>query len=704
MDLSLNLFASLELLAADAAAKGIDWSWWWNLTQGILALGMVILIHEFGHFAAAKLCGVKVEKFYIGFDFFGLRIARFKWGETEYGIGLIPLGGYVYMLGQTDNPAKQAEEAERAKAAAAKGEAIDPAVAAEAAAVWDPRSYPAQSVPERMFIISAGVIMNTITAFLFAIWAYNLGVEHTPAAVGEVSAGGAAWDAGLRAGDEFTNVDGILHPRFESDLRSRAVLADMRRGLPVTIRRDGKEFDLTIMPKKLRSDLPPTLGIGGPRLSKLASLVDGKPPAIEHTAARAAEPPFADGDRIVKIGDRAVKNFTEIQEALVAQADKKLPIVVERRAKDAAATEKPQELTIEVSPQPWRTLGMTMEMQPISGVQKDSPAAGAGLQAGDKLVSIDGEPPGDPVMLPERMRRKQVADPAATWKLVVERGAETKTIDVKPRAADFEETPLIPGSPLSIPTLGVAYQIGTKVAAVEADGPAAKAGVKAGDVFTQLKTVPTDEPQQDSGKAPKSATLELTGDDLNDWAFVATALLQSLRPTTKLELKTADDRTLTLQPADAPGFFQPDRGFIFESTREERKATSLAEAVNFAWYDTRDSMTQVYRFLHALWIKQIPASSLGGVITIADQASVSAARGFPQLLLFVMMLSCNLAVLNFLPFPVLDGGHMVFLIYEGIFRRPPPERLVIALNLLGLVCLLGLMLFALTMDITRLVK
>ena len=146
------------------AAFSLDWSWWGHLAQGIIALGLVILIHEFGHFAAAKLCGVKVEKFYIGFDPYGLRLCRFRWGETEYGIGAIPLGGYVYMLGQTDNPGKQAEEAERARAAAAHGEPVDP----EAAAVWDPRSYPAQTVPERMLIISAGVILNTITAFLFA--------------------------------------------------------------------------------------------------------------------------------------------------------------------------------------------------------------------------------------------------------------------------------------------------------------------------------------------------------------------------------------------------------------------------------------------------------------------------------------------------------------------------------------------------------
>src|SRR6187455_105787 len=72
-----------------------------------LGLGMVIFVHELGHFAVAKWCGVKCEKFYLGFDIFGKKIFHFTRGETEYGIGILPLGGYVKMLGQEDNPQRQ---------------------------------------------------------------------------------------------------------------------------------------------------------------------------------------------------------------------------------------------------------------------------------------------------------------------------------------------------------------------------------------------------------------------------------------------------------------------------------------------------------------------------------------------------------------------------------------------------------------------
>ena len=70
----------------------------------------------------AKLCGVKCEKFYLGFDIAGLKFCKFRWGETEYGIGILPLGGYVKMLGQEDNPARLREEMERAKAEGGRDE------------------------------------------------------------------------------------------------------------------------------------------------------------------------------------------------------------------------------------------------------------------------------------------------------------------------------------------------------------------------------------------------------------------------------------------------------------------------------------------------------------------------------------------------------------------------------------------------------
>jgi regulator of sigma E protease len=97
----------------------------------------------------------------------------------------------------------------------------------------------------------------------------------------------------------------------------------------------------------------------------------------------------------------------------------------------------------------------------------------------------------------------------------------------------------------------------------------------------------------------------------------------------------------------------------------------------------------------------VPFTALGGPGTIAMVAGSAASEGLATFLVFLTMLSANLAVLNFLPIPVLDGGHMVFLAYEGIRGRPAPARFVIALHMLGFVFLIGLMLFVIGLDIVR---
>ncbi|MGC3966670.1 MAG: site-2 protease family protein [Pirellulales bacterium] len=701
------------------AAFSIDWTWWGNLAQGILGLGLVILIHEFGHFAAAKLCGVKVEKFYIGFDPYGLRLFRFRWGETEYGIGAIPLGGYVYMLGQTDNPGKQAEEAERAKAAAAHGEAVDP----EAAAVWDPRSYPAQTVPERMLIISAGVILNAVTAFFFATFAYLLGTDFVSAKVYETAPGTPAWEQDLGGGAEFTRIADVKEPRWDVDLRARVMLADLKKGLPSSLRRDGKDTEITLWPRKDRDDRPPTIGVLMPQLTKLMTYPRTTPenpdriPAFWGSAAFKATPKFQSGDEVVRLNDTEIKDYNDVIRAEALYAGEPLKVVVRRRepAPEGASSSAEQakaapakELTITIPPVKLLDLGLTMEVGPITGVQDGSPAKAAGILKGDVLKTINGEPLGDPLTLAERLRR-QHAEPGKPWTVVVARTdggkTEDKSFSITPREADRHEWGFRESSPVSVPTLGLAFHVRSTVAGVAAGGPADKAGVKPGDKLLRCIVTPPDVAGTPA-ELKKPATIEFAKNEADpfNWPFVALGVLQSRPADTKVKLEFEGGKTVELTPIESPDFYNSDRGLRFDIMTFERKAQDLQQAFQYAWTDTRDSLTQVYSFLRALFNGQIPPSNVGGIITIADQAGASAGAGFPKLLLFLMMLSCNLAVINFLPFPVLDGGHMVFLLYEGIFRKPPPEKLHGYLTTLGFFCLLGLMLFALGNDVMRLSK
>ncbi len=150
--------------------------------QIALGIGLVIFVHELGHFVAAKTFGVKCEKFYVGFDVplkigpikFPRTLGKFRYGETEYGIGVIPLGGYVKMLGQDDDPRKQ----EVGGQANSRGWGRD---RRRRRPKLDPRSFPAKPVWQRMVIISAGVVMNVITGVLFAAIAYGYGISYIPA-------------------------------------------------------------------------------------------------------------------------------------------------------------------------------------------------------------------------------------------------------------------------------------------------------------------------------------------------------------------------------------------------------------------------------------------------------------------------------------------------------------------------------------------
>ena len=105
--------------------------------------------------------------------------------------------------------------------------------------------------------------------------------------------------------------------------------------------------------------------------------------------------------------------------------------------------------------------------------------------------------------------------------------------------------------------------------------------------------------------------------------------------------------------------------------------------------------------LRRLVTGRLSPTNLSGPAGIIFAAGSFASEGFPSLLMFLVLLSANLAILNFLPIPALDGGHMLFLAAEGIRGKPVDERLQIRLTIAGVICLLSLMVFATAMDTNR---
>jgi len=695
-------------------------AWVVNVLVVVIALGMVIFVHELGHFLVAKLCGVKCEKFYLGFDIFGGKLCKFTWGETEYGVGILPLGGYVKMLGQEDNPARLREELERAQAAQGgetsnpgedeatadaatsdqpQGEAID--VEAARQALFDPRSYLAQSVPKRMAIISAGVIMNVLFALVMAVIAFGLGVHQVESSVGAVVPGDAAWQLNIKVGDHIEAIGGEPIHRF-TDLKAAVSLGDnLDQGLTLTVRRPGQHnpFEVTAVPDRM--GLAPTIGVGLPWATRLRH----DQPVVPGSSAASATPSLESGDQIVGIDGEPVESYAEIFRQLARKPDKTLHLTVRRKAKPEAPEQSGsdgEEITVRVDPRPMLRVGLVMALGPIAAVQQDSPAAHAGILAGDRLLQVDGHQPGDPMTLPDRLRRRAQENPEVTLTIARLGRPKPMVVAVRLRPADSFDSLVTSGSPVSVPSLGIAYRVLNRVERVVEDSPAAKAGVQPGAVLLSATLIPPDkktiESQGMEGFVQETLAADLGEDEL-DWPYVFSALESDTLPGTLVELKLADGREIVLRPVPADDWFNPDRGFLFDLKFFIEQARTPGESLRLGFEETIDSLTMVFRTIQKLSTRQVSPRLLRGPWTIAKYAYYSAEEGVSALLIFLCLISANLAVLNFLPIPVLDGGHMVFLVYEGIRGKPPSENVQVALSYLGLAFILALMLWVIGIDV-----
>src|SRR4051794_13877209 len=317
--------------------------WWWIsvIVKVSIGLGAVIFVHELGHYLVARLCGVKIEKFFIGFDIGGYKLSK-RIGETEYGIGILPLGGYVKMLGQDDDPAHIAEQMQKSQVDSHSTSAVPIKGPNGETYYVDRRSYLAKSVPQRMAIISAGVIMNVIFAFIFAVIAYGMGVPYIPSIVSETIPGSPAWKAGIEPGDEIVRIGNRPNPTF-IQLKSGVTLGDLENGIECQVRKatDGKVETVTLKPQQSAGRLA-TIGINLPYSLTLF----GDPPVIDDSPAANAKlvaptpgqipadsAKLIDGDEVVRVGEVPVKNYIEFSAQLARQPEKQLQVTVRRTPK-----------------------------------------------------------------------------------------------------------------------------------------------------------------------------------------------------------------------------------------------------------------------------------------------------------------------------------------------------------------------------------
>ena len=642
-----------------------------NILYVALGLGLVIFFHELGHFAVAKWCGVFVERFSIGF---GPILWSFKRGDTEYALSVIPFGGYVKMLGQDD---------------------MDPSQLSSEQIAEDPRSYSAKPVRYRMFIISAGVIMNIITGLLFFAIAFQLGVDSPPAEVGFVTSGSPAYQAGIETGDVFTHLNGESITDFGEIMLGVALSSgDVQiRGM----HRDQTPFDVTITPDQ--SGTRRIIGVKQPLGVRLVIPRDEQVrPTFPGMPADSADPPFEGGDLIQRVGDTDIDSFAKLQDVLASRRSETLDFHVQSRNESTTRT-------VRVGTNKFRLLGLSMDIGPITQIVSGSPAERAGLQVNDKIITINGEDVGkqiNPLRLPdlladlqnqqvviEVLRQQQTGEP------------ETLKIELTPENRQgWLERPDKIETPLSAPAAGFAFLVIPRVLQVTPDSPADKHGIEVGQSVTRVELVSVGDAASDG--SPKTIEINFA-DDNHNWAY-AFWMIQSF-PSREVRLTVGSDpaaHVVEVAPDEMiseDDWYLPTRGIRLDILMTERKAASLLNAFQMGVTHTKKNIIQIYLTLRSLVRGDVSPRELHGPVGIATVAYQVAEQGLAKLLLFLGFLSINLAVLNFLPIPVLDGGHMVFLTWEAITRKRPSERVLIAATYVGMAFVLSLMVFVLYLDI-----
>ncbi|MFP2932232.1 RIP metalloprotease RseP [Pyxidicoccus sp. 3LG] len=330
----------------------------------ILLLGVLVTVHELGHFLVAKACGVKVLKFSIGF---GPKLIGFTKGETEYQIALLPLGGFVKMAGDLPHEELSPEEASR--------------------------GFLAQPPWKRGLIVLAGPAFNLIFPILIYFFVYLGPHQATSTLVGNVSPGMPAVAAGIRPGDRVMSVDGVEVRTFE-DMRD-AFIGRFDKPIPIVVERDGQRVNLEVTPKKHVESSPiDTVErglIGVEPVSKPALLGVAPGSVAEQAGLRTF-------DRVLAVNGVGVQD-----EARLHQAVNKLPEgapveLTVRRLKPLEAGvvtgRLPEVLKLSVPKQQGEGLA-ALGAEPadvyLATVAPGSAADKAGIKPGDRLLSLNGE-------------------------------------------------------------------------------------------------------------------------------------------------------------------------------------------------------------------------------------------------------------------------------------------------------------------------
>jgi len=377
-----------------------------NYIVGVtIALGLLIFVHELGHFLLAKRAGVGVKKFSLGF---GPKIIGKKWGETEYLISAFPLGGYVNLEGE--NPGE--ETANRDK------------------------SFNEKPPLVKLSIAAAGPIFNILFAILIIAVIYALGITMLSPFVAEVENGMPAASAGLKYGDVIVAIDG--NPIYSWDDMTNLIHTSGGKKLEFTIMRDNRRFKKTIIPaeKEVTNIFgeKSNVGLVGIRPTTLAPRI-----GEVKKGSLAERSGFKPGDLIKKIGSQKMNAWNQLKETDLSSLVKPIKVAIQREKAGAKAESRELgDMEIEV-PVPGDVnqkeslvdfLGIGSTELYIEKVEKGYPADLAGLKPYDKIVRVNGKD----IKTWTDFEEVEIKNPGKKIEVEADRGGEIKKITLVPKS------------------------------------------------------------------------------------------------------------------------------------------------------------------------------------------------------------------------------------------------------------------------------
>ena len=677
----------------------------------VLGFGFIIFVHEMGHFLVAKWVGIKCSQFAVGM---GNAICSwrkglgFRWGstepevetrvrehlkseesakisteqrdramtalglsETEYRLNWIPLGGYVKMVGQEDMDAS--------------------------AVSTDPRAFNNKPIWARACVISAGVVMNLIFGVLFFMIAFLAGVGfHAPVA-GDIGSGMPAEETyakghegdpayrGLRYGDLFLTVNG--EPvRDLADVIINAALSEKGKPMPLEVSRtrDGKTEKLTYeMVPRVGGQGLLTIAIDKPRGIKISEKYP--PKKMPEDLEKAGVKP---GMQIVEANGKPVEDVRSLVDALALAGGKDVPVKFQNKETGASVTVQGRGI-----PRPFShrdsadgVIFPVMGLVPatmIEEVAPKSPAEKAGLLAGDIIRRIDEVewPSGGDVSTTVRESKRD------TVRVVVVRNGEEKDFDIAPNSDRRLGIGL--GNKTNVIRKVLGDNAGTS--------PLAGLQLPPGTTIAKVAGEPVKAIDDLFGKLVNLAIAKPEGFDI----AVSYQLAVGKNPiVTDVNVKVGPVVAKELRAVEWMSSIPID---IFEMQLTTLQASNPIDAVSLGIGKAHQSMLQVYLTLYRLTQGTVPLSGMQGPVGITHTGTIIAQQGFTYLLFFLGLISINLAVINFLPLPIVDGGHIILLIIEKLKGSPVSPKIQQAVLYAGLAMLGSLFLYVTFNDIVRLI-